>query len=206
MLEKLRSTLRRDFYPWAPVRCEKHRSKDRALRNAAEASTSATFKAGFLIYITQLPLNKTHFRAAASSTNRIKGKTSLPEPPFIQTSTEVPECCPAETQWLTPSGPLRVNRCSSAVRQSGRTGKEVSGYSCMSRNIWISSVLEVENAQKTTFSIFLRFSKLLKSPSQETSENWKQVTIFGTQIWKTENFPCSFCCIFFVWARSSGRG
>lgn len=70
MLEKLRTTLKRDFYPWASVRCERHWSKDRSLWNAAEASTSATFKAGFLIGITQFPLNKTHFRAASSSTNR----------------------------------------------------------------------------------------------------------------------------------------
>lgn len=108
-------------YQWASVRWETRRSKDRSLRNAADASTSATFKAVFLICITRFPIHKTHFRAAAaasssSSTNRSEGETCLRESSFIQTSTEIPE-------WLMSSVPLRNNRCSSAVRQSHRTRK-----------------------------------------------------------------------------------
>lgn len=77
----------------------------------------------------------------------------------MQTSTEIPEWLPCRDAVAHAIvKPLRINTCSSAVRQSGRTGKEVSGYSCMSRNIWISSALEAENAQKT-FSIFLHFRK-----------------------------------------------
>lgn len=149
-LEKLRPILKRDFYPWAPVSCEEHRSKDRSLWNAAEASTSATFKAVFLIYITQFPLNKTHSELLLLPQTEVKGKTSLQESSFIRNSTEFPE-------WLMPSTPLRISRCGSAVRQAGRTGKEASEYSGMSRNIWISSVFEVGKCPENNIFHFSAF-------------------------------------------------
>lgn len=67
----------------------------------------------------------------------------------------------------------------------------------MSRNIWISSVLEVENAQKTTFSIFLYFSKYWNHRVRKLLKIGNKLLFLGKKIWKTENFPSFFCCIFF---------